>query len=196
MDQRADLGRIAAPTLVVGGRQDQATPLEHSQVIADSIAGARLEVLDPAAHLATVEQPAAVADLLLRHFGGGATLSAGYATRREILGDSHVDRSIEATTEFTAPFQEFLTRYAWGDVWSRPQLSRRDRSIATLAALVTLGAEHEIAMHVRAARRNGLTPEEITEVLLHTSVYAGLPRANRAFAIANEVLAEDDEASG
>ncbi len=192
MDQRADLARIAAPTLVIAGRQDEAMPTEHAQLIVDSIAGARLEILDPAAHIPTIEQPGATADLLLRHFQGGATLAAGYATRREVLGNAHVERSIEATTQFTAPFQEFLTRYAWGDVWSRPQLPRRDRSIATLAALVAIGAEHELGMHVQAARRNGLTPEEITEVLLHTALYAGLPRANRAFAIASEALAADE----
>jgi alkylhydroperoxidase/carboxymuconolactone decarboxylase family protein YurZ len=99
-----------------------------------------------------------------------------------------VDRSVEAVTPVTAAFQEFLTRYAWGDVWSRAELPRRDRSIATLAALVALGAEHELAMHVRAARRNGLTDEEIAEVLMHTALYAGLPRANRAMAIAQDVL--------
>jgi 3-oxoadipate enol-lactonase / 4-carboxymuconolactone decarboxylase len=192
MDQRADLARIAAPTLVIAGRQDEAMPRPHAQLIVDSIAGAQLEVVDPAAHIPTAEQPGAIAELLLRHFQGGATLAAGYATRRAVLGDAHVERSIEATTEFTAPFQEFLTRYAWGDVWSRPQLSRRDRSIATLAALVAIGAEHELGMHVRAARRNGLTPEEITEVLLHTALYAGLPRANRAFAIASEALAAEE----
>jgi 3-oxoadipate enol-lactonase/4-carboxymuconolactone decarboxylase len=111
-------------------------------------------------------------------------------TRREVLGDDHVDRAIAATTPFTAAFQEFITRYAWGEIWSRPGLGRRERSIATLAALVALGAENEIAMHVRAAIRNGLTQDEIAETLLHTAVYAGLPRANRAFAIAAQVFAE------
>jgi 4-carboxymuconolactone decarboxylase len=116
----------------------------------------------------------------------------GMKTRREVLGDAHVDRAIERTTPFTEPFQEFITRYAWGEIWSRPGLDRRMRSAITLAALVALRAENEIAMHVRAARRNGLTPEEISEVLLHTAIYAGLPAANGAFAIANEVLAEEE----
>jgi 4-carboxymuconolactone decarboxylase len=115
----------------------------------------------------------------------------GMKTRREVLGDEHVDRAIERTTPFTEPFQDFITRYAWGEVWSRPGLERRTRSAITLAALVALRAENEIAMHVRAARRNGLTPEEISEVILHTAVYAGVPAANSAFAIANEVLAEE-----
>jgi 4-carboxymuconolactone decarboxylase len=116
---------------------------------------------------------------------------AGMKARREVLGDEHVDRAIERTTEFTAPFQDFITRYAWGAVWGRDGLDRRTRSAVTLAVLTALGREHEIAMHVRAALRNGLTAAEIGEVLLHTSVYAGVPAANRAFAIADEVLAEE-----
>jgi 3-oxoadipate enol-lactonase/4-carboxymuconolactone decarboxylase len=188
MDLRADLPRIAAPTLVLGGARDPATPLEHQRAIAAGIPGARLEVLDQAAHIATVAQPAAIAALLADHFGG--TLAAGLATRRAVLGEEHMDRAVAATTELTAPFQDLITRYAWGEVWSRPGLARRDRSIATLAAVVTLGAEEEIAMHVRAALRNGLSAAEIGEVLLHTAVYAGAPRANRAYAIARRVLDE------
>jgi 4-carboxymuconolactone decarboxylase len=115
----------------------------------------------------------------------------GMEVRREVLGDAHVDRAIERTTEFTAPFQDFITRYAWGSIWAREQLDRRTRSAVTLAVLTALGREHELAMHVRAALRNGLTPTEIGEVLLHTSVYAGVPVANRAFAIADEVLGEE-----
>jgi 4-carboxymuconolactone decarboxylase len=115
----------------------------------------------------------------------------GMEVRRAVLGDEHVDRAIERTTEFTAPFQDFITRYAWGSIWAREQLDRRTRSAVTLAALTALGREHELAMHVRAALRNGLTPTEIGEVLLHTSVYAGLPVANRAFAIADEVLSQE-----
>ena len=116
---------------------------------------------------------------------------SGMQVRREVLGDEHVDRAVAATTEFTAPFQEFITRYAWGDVWNRDGLDRRTRSAITLAALTALGHEKELALHVRAARRNGLTPSEISEVLLHTAVYAGVPAANAAFAIAQQVLAED-----
>ncbi|HEY2600732.1 MAG TPA: 4-carboxymuconolactone decarboxylase [Thermoleophilaceae bacterium] len=114
----------------------------------------------------------------------------GMKVRREVLGDEHVDRAVEGTTPFSEPFQEFITRYAWGDVWARPGLDRKTRSCITLAALVSLRAENEIAMHVRAALRNGLTPEEIGEVILHTAVYAGLPAANAAFAIAQEVIEE------
>jgi 3-oxoadipate enol-lactonase/4-carboxymuconolactone decarboxylase len=190
-DLRADLGRIAAPTLVLAGADDQALPPGHARVTADAVPGARLVVLDDAAHVATVEQPGAISRLLLEHFAAADPLTAGYLTRRAVLGDKHVDGAIAATTSFTAPFQDFVTRYAWGDVWSRAGLGRRERSIATLAALVTLGAEHELAMHVRAALRNGLSADEIGEVLLHTALYAGLPRANRAFAIASELLPPD-----
>ena len=116
----------------------------------------------------------------------------GMQVRRGVLGDAHVDRAVANTTDLTEPFQDFITRYAWGDVWARPGLDRRTRSIVTLAALTALGAENEIAMHVRAAVVNGLTPAEISEVLLHTAVYSGLPKANAAFAIAQKVLQEMD----
>jgi 4-carboxymuconolactone decarboxylase len=119
---------------------------------------------------------------------------AGMAVRREVLGDAHVDRAIAGTTDFTAEFQDFITRYAWGDVWTRDGLDRRTRSCITLAVLTALRAHDELPMHVRAALRNGLTPEEIGEVLLHTAVYAGVPAANSAFKIAQEVLSADDGA--
>jgi 4-carboxymuconolactone decarboxylase len=113
---------------------------------------------------------------------------AGMTVRREVLGDEHVDRAVAGTTPFTAPFQQFITRTAWGEVWTRPGLDRRTRSAITLALLAALGHEHELGMHVKAAIRNGLTEEEIAEVLLHTAVYAGVPAANRAFAVAQETL--------
>ena len=116
------------------------------------------------------------------------TYEAGMAVRRAVLGDDHVDRAIQRTTEFTAPFQDFITRYAWGSVWTREGLDRRTRSAVTLSVLAALGRENEIEMHVRGALRNGLTPAEIGEVLLHTSVYAGVPAANAAFAIAQRVI--------
>lgn len=119
------------------------------------------------------------------------TYDAGMKVRREVLGDAHVDRAIEGTTDFTAAFQDFITRYAWGAVWTRDGLDRRTRSCITLAVLTALGREGEIAMHVRAARTNGLTHEEISEVLLHTAVYAGVPAANAAYSIAQRVLAEE-----
>ncbi len=114
----------------------------------------------------------------------------GMRVRREVLGDEHVDRATAAATAFDAEFQDFITRYAWGDVWARPGLDRRTRSAITLAILTALRAENEIAMHVRAALRNGLTPAEIAEIVLQTAVYAGVPAANSAFAIAKRVIAE------
>jgi 4-carboxymuconolactone decarboxylase len=114
----------------------------------------------------------------------------GMRVRREVLGDEHVDRAVAMTTSFTEPFQDFITRYAWGEVWSRPGLTRAERSMVTLTVLTALGRDHELAMHVRAALRNGLTAEQIGEVLLQTGVYAGVPAANRAFAIAQDVLRE------
>jgi 4-carboxymuconolactone decarboxylase len=118
----------------------------------------------------------------------------GMAARRAVLGDPHVDRAAAATTGFTADFQDLITRYAWGEVWTRPGLDRRTRSCITLAMLATLGHDEELAMHVRAALRNGLTPDEIKEVLLQVAVYAGVPAANRAFKVAQQAL--DDPGPG
>jgi 4-carboxymuconolactone decarboxylase len=119
------------------------------------------------------------------------THEAGMKVRREVLGDAHVDRAVVNTTPFTEDFQEFITKYAWGGVWTREGLDRRTRSCITLAVLTALGHRDELAMHVRAALRNGLTADEIGEVLLHTAVYAGVPAANSAFAVAQEVLREE-----
>jgi 4-carboxymuconolactone decarboxylase len=121
---------------------------------------------------------------------------AGMEVRRAVLGDAHVDRAIERTTDFTAPFQEFITRYAWGGVWTREGVDRRTRSVITLSVLTALGRENEIGMHVRAALRNGLTPAEIGEIFIHTAIYAGVPAANSAFAIAQEVIAAESEPGG
>ena len=118
----------------------------------------------------------------------------GMTVRREVLGDEHVDRAAAATTPLTAPFQDFITRYAWGEVWSRPGLTRQERSIVTLTVLAALQHEEELAMHVKAALRNGLTEAQIQEVLLQVGVYAGVPIANRAFATAKRALAEDRDA--
>lgn len=112
----------------------------------------------------------------------------GMSIRREVLGDDHVDRAIAGTVDFTASFQDFITRYAWGDVWAREGLSRQLRSAITLAVLTALGREGELEIHVRGALRNGLSPDQIAEVLLHTAVYAGVPAANAAFSVAREVL--------
>lgn len=117
----------------------------------------------------------------------------GMRIRREVLGDDHVDRAIEHTTPDTEAFQDLITRYAWGEVWARPALDRRTRSAITLMALVALGREHELAMHIRGGLRNGLTREEIGEVLLQSAIYCGVPAANRAFAIFEDVMADEKE---
>ncbi|GGO07342.1 4-carboxymuconolactone decarboxylase [Microbispora bryophytorum] len=117
----------------------------------------------------------------------------GMRVRREVLGDAHVDRAQARITEFTADFQDLITRYAWGEIWTRPGLDRRTRSCITLTALVARGQLEELAMHVRAARRNGLTIDEIKEVLLQTAIYCGVPAANAAFAVAQRVLEEDQD---
>ncbi|GIU94228.1 MAG: hypothetical protein KatS3mg012_0685 [Gaiellaceae bacterium] len=115
----------------------------------------------------------------------------GMETRREVLGDAHVDRALASTTAFTADFQDLITRYAWGEIWSRPGLDRRTRSAITIAALVATGREHELELHLRASLRTGLRPDEIKEVLLQCAVYCGVPAANGAFAIAERVLREE-----
>jgi 4-carboxymuconolactone decarboxylase len=120
-----------------------------------------------------------------------STHDRGMEVRREVLGDEHVDAAVERTTDFTAEFQDLITRYAWGEIWTRPGLDRRTRSCMTLIALVALNRMDELGMHVRAALRNGLTREEIKEVLLHSAIYCGVPAANAAFAVAQQVLNEE-----
>ena len=186
-----DLGRVAALTVVVAGAADPLAPADALRAFASQIPDARVVLVPGAAHLVAVEQPAILSRLLLEHFGSAATLELGYASRRVALGDAHVDRTIAGITEFTEPFQNFLTRYCWGEVWTRPGLSRRDRSFATIAALVTLGAEHEIGIHVRAGLRHGLEIQEIQEMLQHLALYAGLPRAFGALQYVQRILIED-----
>ena len=187
-----DLARIAAPTLVLAGADDPATPPDHLRAIADAVPGARLVVLPQAAHLANLEQPVAVTALLQAHLDPAATTpyERGMQVRRSVLGDAHVDRATARTTDLTRPFQDFITRTAWGEVWSRPGLDRRTRSMLTLALLAALGHERELGLHVRAAVTNGLTVDEIGEVLLHTAVYAGVPASNTALAVAQQVLTD------
>ena len=117
----------------------------------------------------------------------------GMRIRREVLGDEHVDAAVERTSEFTADFQDLITRYAWGEIWARQGLDRRMRSAITLTALVALNRLDELAMHIRAAKRNGLSDEEIKEVLLQSAIYCGVPAANAAFAVAQRVLEEEAE---
>ncbi|MFQ3557612.1 3-oxoadipate enol-lactonase [Streptomyces gramineus] len=187
-DLRDRLGEIAVRTLLIAGRQDPATPPPHLREIADAVPAATLVELPGAAHLAPAECPDGVLAALRPHLDGAA--GRGTAVRREVLGDAHVDRAQARQTPFTARFQDFIARYAWGEIWTDPTLTRRERSMITLTALVAHGHHDELAMHVKAARRNGLTPEEIGAVLLQTAVYCGVPAANAAFATAQRALAE------
>ncbi|MFD8225837.1 4-carboxymuconolactone decarboxylase [Streptomyces massasporeus] len=242
-DVRPELGRVGVPTLVLVGSDDQITGPAEARTLVAGIPDARLAVVPGASHLVPVEQPAAVTDLLVRHFstawqpafetstgqnvlppvalkpvlspappqppqtgpvaeiapvavppqaqGRPDPYDAGIKVRREVLGDAHVDRALAQADEFSGDFQEFITRYAWGEIWDRPGLDRRTRSCVTLTALVAGGHLDELAFHTRAALRNGLTPGEIKEVLLQAAVYCGVPAANSAFKVAQQVIREE-----
>jgi 3-oxoadipate enol-lactonase/4-carboxymuconolactone decarboxylase len=188
------LGEITVPVCAVAGSDDIATPPAKAERIASGVVSGRSVVLDGVGHLAPAEAPAKVAEII-----GGTTdavYDAGMAVRRAVLGDAHVDRANAGRTEFTADFQDFITRYAWGEIWTRPGLDRRSRSLITLTAMVARGHHEELAMHVRAARRNGLTRDEIKELLLQTAIYCGVPDANTAFRIAGAVLSDEDGSAG
>lgn len=184
------LGSITAPTLVIAGADDPATPPDHGRRIAAAVPNARLEIVPGAAHLGNVERPAEFTGLIFDHLRPDRR-AIGTATRRAVLGDEHVDRAEADTTTFSQVFQEYVTEGAWGSVWSRPGLDRRTRSAITLATLTALQAHAEIPMHVRAALHHGLSAAEIAEVLLHAAVYTGAPAANAAFAVAQRTLAEE-----
>jgi 3-oxoadipate enol-lactonase / 4-carboxymuconolactone decarboxylase len=197
-DVRDRLGEIGVPVLAVAGAYDTRTPVEGLALIADGVRDGRLAVLDLVAHLAPAEAPLATAALVTGHLAGrsrtlGDVQAAGDAVRREVLGDAHVDRTAAATTALDRDFQDVIEQYAWGSVWTRPGLDRRSRSMVVLTALVARGHHDELALHLRAARTNGLTVGEITEVLLQTAIYCGVPDANTAFRIARQVFEEDDQ---
>jgi 3-oxoadipate enol-lactonase/4-carboxymuconolactone decarboxylase len=206
-DVRARLAEITTPVLAVAGAEDVATPPELLAEIADGVAHGRRVVLDGVAHLAPAEAPTDVARLIDEHLidehlsgmhpaAGSRTLQetydAGLAVRREVLGDAHVDRATAAITDVTREFQELITQYAWGTIWTRPGLDRRSRSLITLTALVARGHHEELAMHVRAALTNGLSRDEIKELLLQCAIYCGVPDANSAFRVAQQVFADLD----
>jgi 3-oxoadipate enol-lactonase/4-carboxymuconolactone decarboxylase len=190
-DVTGRLGEITTPVLAIAGAEDIPTPPEGLARIASGVKDGRLIVLDGVGHLAPAEAAERVAELIASHVRPD-TFAAGMAVRREVLGDEHVDRAVANTTEFTADFQEFITRYAWGTIWTRPGLDRRSRSLITLTALIARGHHEELAMHLRAARRNGLTNDEIKELILQTAIYCGVPDANTAFRVAGQVLADYD----
>ena len=198
-DVRDQLLTIGTPVLAVAGADDLPTPPSSLRQIADGVQRGRLTVLEHAGHLPPIEQPARVAELLDEFLSApvaeprGDTRAAGMRVRREVLGDAHVDRASAAVTDLTSDFQHLITRYAWGEIWTRPGLDRRSRSMITLTALIARGHQEELAMHLRAARRNGLTDGEIQEVILQSAIYCGVPDANTAFRIAQRVLAEPRE---
>jgi 3-oxoadipate enol-lactonase / 4-carboxymuconolactone decarboxylase len=185
------LGEITTPVLAIAGADDIPTPPEGLARIAAGVKDGRLIVLHGVGHLAPVEDAERVAELIVGHVRPD-TYTAGMTVRRQVLGDAHVDRAVANTTEFTADFQEFITEYAWGTIWTRPGLDRRSRSLITLTALIARGHHEELAMHLRAARRNGLTNDEIKELIMQTAIYCGVPDANTAFRIAGRVLADYD----
>jgi 3-oxoadipate enol-lactonase/4-carboxymuconolactone decarboxylase len=195
-DVRSRLGEIAVPVLAVAGGEDFATPPELLTEIANGVQRGELQILDGVAHLAPAEVPEEVAKLIIKHCHtaepGPDRYAAGMRVRRAVLGDDHVDRAAAATTDFTRDFQQLITEYAWGTIWTRPGLDRRSRSMITLTALVARGHHEELAMHVRAARRNGLSVDEIKEVLLQTAIYCGVPDANTAFRIAQAAFADQE----
>jgi 3-oxoadipate enol-lactonase/4-carboxymuconolactone decarboxylase len=193
-DVRTRLAEIDTPLLAVAGERDEPTPVASLREIAERVGEGRLVVLDGVAHLAPAEAPARVACLIAAHSRPSPVTGprgAGMRVRRAVLGDVHVDRATAAITDLTADFQEFITRYAWGGIWTRPGLDRRSRSMITLTALVAGGHHEELALHLRGARNNGLTDEEIKELLLQTAIYCGVPNANTAFRIAQQVLGEE-----
>lgn len=195
-DVRDRLGQITAPVLAVAGRHDGVTPPADLAEIADGVADGKLVVLPEVAHLAPAEDPEAVAQLIREHVLGpprdhqtvAQLRDAGTTTRREVLGDE--GRGSAATSGVTRDFEEFVTEYAWGGIWARPGLDRRSRSIVAITALVARGQHEELATHLRAAVRHGVTVEEITEVLLQTAVYCGVPEAAAAFRVLEETLGE------
>ena len=200
MDLRAGLAKITAPTLVIAGRQDPATPVAMAEEIASGIAGADLVVLSKAAHLLAVEQGEAVAAYLLGFLdrqgrpprsAGTVPFEAGLLNRKAVLGEAHVERSLAGAGDFAAPWQDFITRTAWGEVWGDPALPWKTRSLVTLAMMVALHREEEFKLHLRPALGNGVSIAELQALLLHSAIYAGVPAANGAFRWAKQVLGEE-----
>ena len=196
-DGRALLERITVPTLVISGDVDTSMPYrQHGHVLAQGIPGAR-DVLLPAAHISNLERPRAFAAAVLDWFAPAAAettsgaASAGMAVRRAVLGDAHVDRSIAATTDFTRAFQDLITRYAWGTIWTRPGLDRPTRRLLVLATTAAMGRWEEFRLHVRTGLAAELEPADLEEVLLQIAIYAGVPAANTAFQIASEELSRE-----
>ena len=191
-DLRHGLPRIGAPTLVIAGTHDTSTTPAEGRAAAARIDGARYVELD-AAHISNQEQAGAFTAALLSFLTDSAMNdrarhATGMQLRRAVLGEAHVERAQAGLTDLNRDFQDFITRYAWGEVWTRPGLSRHTRSLLTIGLMVALNRPEELKLHLRAARNNGVSADEIREVLLHCAIYAGVPAANAAFHMAAEVL--------
>src|SRR5689334_1449319 len=191
VDHRSQLGRIKTPTLVIAGNKDVSTPWEgHGEVLAREIPGAKAVRL-PAAHLSNLEKPRSFTTALLDFLlpaPAADPLEAGFTVRRAMLGDSHVDRAIAGTTDFSYDFQQLITRYAWGTIWTRPGLDNRTRRLLVLAMMLALGRWEEFSLHVRAGLLHELEPCDLKEVLLQAAIYAGVPAANTGFRLASEEM--------
>lgn len=193
VDNTSLLHQIRVPTLVIVGENDVATPWgEHGGVLANHIPGA-LPVLLPAAHLSNLERPRSFTTALLTFLSPSSAdpndpLDAGYAVRRAVLGDGHVDNAVAKTTDFNREFQMLITRYAWGTIWTRPVLDHRTRRLLVLAMMLALGRWEEFRMHVRAGLEHELEPCDLKEVLLQAAIYAGVPVANTGFHVASEEI--------
>jgi 3-oxoadipate enol-lactonase/4-carboxymuconolactone decarboxylase len=191
-DLTSQLATIAAPTLILAGALDQAALPLRGLELQVAIPNAALQVLAGAAHLANLERPEAFVEAVLSQLTGGQ-VARGMAARRRVLGEAYVDRTVAAANGFTSDFQELITRYAWGEIWARPGLDQFTRRCITLALLVSLGRWEEFEMHVRAAQ-DDLTPEQISEILLHTAIYCGVAAANSAFEHAQRALTPPEPA--
>jgi 3-oxoadipate enol-lactonase / 4-carboxymuconolactone decarboxylase len=195
MDQRLLAGAITVPTLVIGGNLDVSMPwADHGQVLAAAVANARTVRLE-AAHLSNLERPRAFSAALLeflRPSVSESTRESGMTVRRAVLGDAHVDRSMAAATDFNRDFQELITTFAWGTIWTRPGLDRRTRRLLVLAITASMGRWEEFGLHLRSGLDHELEPEDVREVLLQTAVYAGVPAANTAFHLAMEEIKKRD----
>jgi 3-oxoadipate enol-lactonase/4-carboxymuconolactone decarboxylase len=191
-DLSAQTRQLRVPALVIVGELDPSTPVAAAEALRDAIPGARLAVIPGAAHLPLVEQPDAVT-AAIRGFltpAGADLATAGARVRAEVLGADHVARATAAITALDRDFQAYITHAAWGSVWARPHFDRRTRSIITLAVLAALGQDHELALHIRAMKHTGATPADLSELLLHVAVYAGVPAANTALRIAKQIAEE------
>jgi 3-oxoadipate enol-lactonase/4-carboxymuconolactone decarboxylase len=195
-DFRELLQNIAAETLVITGDEDPVTNVEQAEFLAKNIPNARLKVLH-ARHLASTELPKEYADVLIDFLINNDTVpplgvrgQRGMHVRRSVLGDAHVDKASGNTNSFNSDFQSFITNYAWGEIWTRPDLSKHNRSLITMAMLIALNRKVEFKMHVKASFNNGVTVAEIKEVIMQSALYCGLPAANEAFHSAEEVFKE------